>query len=94
VQVFRNCAIVGFAHPAGELRSRAKIQMPTAISLKIHKMLLLGRSQPGIQIHSFVSIALSCSPVVQPNPLTKEWGQWNAVLNPEIIVTRLKLINR
>jgi hypothetical protein len=45
---------------------------------------LLCRSQ-GIQIHSFVPIALSCSPAVQPNPLTKEWRQRNAVLNPEII---------
>jgi hypothetical protein len=31
-------------------------------------------------------MALSCCPAVQPNPLTKEWGQRNAGLNPEIIV--------
>src|ERR1039457_673825 len=60
--------------------------MPPVNSLKIHTILLLCRSQLGIQVHSFVPIALSCCPAVQPNPLTKEWGQRNAGLNPEIIV--------
>ncbi len=43
------------------------------------------RSQPGIQFHSFVSFALSCARWINRIPMTKKWGQRNAVLKPGII---------